>query len=106
MPPALISHASMPGSASNEPREVAADAFRLGTRIQKEKGEAAVCPTDDEVSVPRSKRDSDNQKKRSLDYVWRSGVAGGLAGCAVCIFNPVDTTLVTSHARPDHDDSD
>lgn len=25
-----------------------------------------------------------DQQKQSLDYVMRSGVAGGLAGCAVC----------------------
>lgn len=96
MPPALISHASMPGSASNEPREVAADAFRLGARIPKEKGEVTVCPTDDEAAVPRPKKDSDSQKKRSLDYVWRSGVAGGLAGCAVCLFD--SSTFHRSHS--------
>lgn len=38
--------------------------------------DAAVCPTDDEAITPRN-------RTRSWDYVWRSGVAGGLAGCAV-----------------------
>ncbi|KAK3339308.1 mitochondrial carrier domain-containing protein [Neurospora tetraspora] len=103
MPPALISHASMPGSASNEPREVAADAFRLGARIQKEKGEAAVCPTDDEASVPRSKKDSGSQKKRSLDYLWRSGVAGGLAGCAAkTVVAPLDRVKILFQAHNPH----
>lgn len=106
MPPALISHASMPGSASNEPREVTADAFLLGAKMQKEKGEAAICPTDDEASVPRSKKHSSSQKKQSLDYLWRSGVAGGLAGCAVSISNFISTTLVASRARFDCDGRD
>lgn len=104
MPPALINHASMPGSTSNEPREVAVDAFRLGARIQKEKGDAAVCPTDAEASVPLSKKDSGSlQKKRSLDYVWRSGVAGGLAGCAAkTVVAPLDRVKILFQARNPH----
>jgi hypothetical protein len=35
---------------------------------------------DDEDVVPRNARSVD---RRSFDFVWRSGVAGGLAGCAV-----------------------
>lgn len=35
-----------------------------------------VCPTDDEAVTPK-------RKTQSLDYVWRSGVAGGFAGSAV-----------------------
>ncbi|KAL3965412.1 hypothetical protein ACCO45_002416 [Purpureocillium lilacinum] len=38
----------------------------------------AVCPTDDETLTPRKK------DTRTWNYVWRSGVAGGMAGCAVC----------------------
>lgn len=38
----------------------------------------AVCPTDDEAVVPRKKVD-----KQSFDYLWRTGTAGGVAGCAV-----------------------
>lgn len=36
-----------------------------------------MCPTDDEAVVPRK------VDKQSLDYLWRSGTAGGVAGCAV-----------------------
>lgn len=32
---------------------------------------------------PRAADDALRQKKRSFDYLWRSGVAGGFAGCAV-----------------------
>lgn len=37
----------------------------------------AVCPTDGEAAV------TPKRKTQSLDYVWRSGVAGGFAGSAV-----------------------
>jgi hypothetical protein len=36
--------------------------------------------SDEEDVVPRAGQYVD---KRSFDYVWRSGVAGGVAGCAV-----------------------
>lgn len=36
-----------------------------------------MCPTDDDETVAVRKQ------TRTFDYVWRSGVAGGLAGCAV-----------------------
>lgn len=45
-----------------------------------EKRDPAVCPTGDEALTPR-------KDTRSLSYAWRSGVAGGLAGCAVSIFS-------------------
>lgn len=40
-----------------------------------------LCPTDDDDTIALRK------KTRSFDYLWRSGVAGGLAGCAVCILS-------------------
>lgn len=45
---------------------------------RKDRGNAAVRPTDDAAVVSRKKVD-----KQSWDYIWRSGTAGGLAGCAV-----------------------
>ena len=33
---------------------------------------------------PRKVEGQENVDKKSLDYVLRSGLAGGLAGCAVC----------------------
>jgi hypothetical protein len=78
MPSALMSdHGSMPGVLpSHQPRE-AVDVRRTPVAPRKE---PAICPTDDEAQVPRKA----SKDKRSFDYVWRSGVAGGLAGCAVC----------------------
>jgi solute carrier family 25 protein 16 len=44
--------------------------------------EPKICPTDDEAIVP--KRDPKRKlNKQSWEYVIKSGVAGGLAGCAV-----------------------
>lgn len=51
------------------------DSDRPGRRLRE--GNVAVCPTDDEAVVPRK------VDKQSLDYLWRSGTAGGVAGCAV-----------------------
>lgn len=77
MPPALMSYASMPGvSPSQHPRE-ATDVPRTPVASRKD---PPVCPTDDEARIPRKVV----KDKRSFDYLWRSGVAGGMAGCAVC----------------------
>jgi solute carrier family 25 protein 16 len=45
-----------------------------------------ICPTDDEAIVPRAALN-----KQSWEYVIKSGVAGGLAGCAVR-FSLLNTT--------------
>jgi solute carrier family 25 protein 16 len=39
-----------------------------------------LCPTDDDAIVPDTKPKLD---KQSVEYVVKSGIAGGLAGCAV-----------------------
>ena len=62
----------MPALPHHESRK---DSDRPGRRLRE--GNVAVCPTDDEAVVPRK------VDKQSLDYLWRSGTAGGVAGCAV-----------------------
>ena len=78
MPSALlVSHnASMSGMSPHEPRKVARDAVHPA-RFHHE---PAVSPADSGAAVPRKKG---KHEKRSFDYIWRSGVAGGVAGCAV-----------------------
>jgi len=49
----------------------------------REKGQPAICPTDDDTIAPRRAGNQKKVDKRSLDYVLRSGLAGGMAGCAV-----------------------
>lgn len=46
------------------------------------KADPAICPTDAENKVMPSARTF------SWDYAWRSGVAGGVAGCAVSQISP------------------
>lgn len=53
------------------------------------KGDPAICPTDQEAVVPAGARfgegrNSKKMDKQSWDYIIRSGIAGGVAGCAVC----------------------
>lgn len=70
MPSALLNNVSPPIMLTDKPRVME------GVRRK----EVAVCPTDDDAIAPRTKK----PHKQSLDYIWRTGVAGGLAGCAVC----------------------
>lgn len=66
----------MPALPHHESRK---DSDRPGRRLRE--GNVAVCPTDDEAVVPRK------VDKQSLDYLWRTGTAGGVAGCAVSTNN-------------------
>lgn len=89
------SHASMSeisGTQSHQSRQATAtadDALRIAGNAEADgHRDPAICPTDDEhgsVAVA-TKQPLD---KRSFDYLWRSGVAGGLAGCAVSSLPPL-----------------
>ena len=52
------------------------------TRVQG-KDESNISPSR-RLMGPRKVEGQENVDKKSLDYVLRSGLAGGLAGCAVC----------------------
>jgi solute carrier family 25 protein 16 len=66
----------------SEQSRPAGDALRVdGVVVESKRSnrqDPALCPTDGEAVVPRKKLE-----KQSFDYLWRSAVAGGLAGCAV-----------------------
>ncbi len=49
--------------------------------VALEKKRIALCPTDNEDSILEKKK----PHKQSFEYIWRTGVAGGLAGSAVCL---------------------
>jgi solute carrier family 25 (mitochondrial carrier protein), member 16 len=61
---------------------------------KKRRSNPALCPTDENAIAPKRKA----PEKRSLDYVWRSGLAGGLAGCAVRQNTFTDVKYRLTHA--------
>lgn len=42
---------------------------------------AGICPTDSDALVPR--KETHKVDKQSTEYIIKTGIAGGLAGCAV-----------------------
>lgn len=52
------------------------DALSRAKKETHREKEAAVYTSNDEAVAPK-------RKTQSFDYVWRSAVAGGMAGCAV-----------------------
>ena len=65
-------------------------------RIRKE---PAICPTDDDAIVPPRPQNRHPQAKldkKSWEYIIKSGVAGGLAGCAVCHYPSPELKGVTA----------
>ncbi|KAK4166752.1 putative mitochondrial carrier protein LEU5 [Cladorrhinum sp. PSN259] len=98
MPPALMSHAPLSGVPSPKIHRETGDATMSQHEVVKKARDAAVCPTDDE-QVPRNPA----KNKRSVDYVWRSGVAGGLAGCAAkTIVAPLDRVKILFQSHNPH----
>ena len=73
MPAALVDHAST--SDVRGAREMD------GGRGSEFYDEETDLPSDGQVVAELSSMPN----KQSLDYIWRSGLAGGLAGCAVCL---------------------
>jgi solute carrier family 25 protein 16 len=61
--------------SDNKPRE-------MDLREVARRRELAICPTDDDAITPEKKQPD----KQSFDYIWRTGLAGGLAGSAVRCF--------------------
>ncbi|KAK3390928.1 mitochondrial carrier domain-containing protein [Podospora didyma] len=101
MPQALMSHAPMPPVSPHQSREVAdAPVGAQKPRGSAKETEPALCPTD-EASVPRGQ--AQQQNKQSFDYVWRSGVAGGLAGCAAkTVVAPLDRVKILFQSHNPH----
>ncbi|KAI9876391.1 MAG: hypothetical protein M1830_006628 [Pleopsidium flavum] len=93
MPPTLANDASAFQSAQSPEMEVTIPS------TGQEKGQPAICPTDNDTITPRPAAGSKKVDKRSLDYVLRSGLAGGMAGCAAkTIVGPLDRVKILFQA--------
>jgi solute carrier family 25 protein 16 len=87
MPSAFLNNASPP-KLKDKPREMDTSAEAREAR----KRDLTICPTDDEAVIPK-------KKKQSLDYVWRTGLAGGLAGSAAkTVVAPLDRVKILFQA--------
>ncbi|PWI68388.1 hypothetical protein PCL_02157 [Purpureocillium lilacinum] len=92
---ALVEHApSMSDIARDQVKQVR---HQVGAVVAPAAGtgrkDPAVCPTDDETLTPRKK------DTRTWNYVWRSGVAGGMAGCAAkTLVAPLDRVKILFQA--------
>lgn len=88
MPSVLINNVPPSAILQDRPREM--DAER-----RKDRKEPALCPTDDEAIAPKSKK----HHRQSVGYVWRSGLAGGLAGSAAkTLVAPLDRVKILFQA--------
>lgn len=88
---ALADDASMSALSQDSPRK--SSDGPVG-RLRKE-NVAIYLTDDDEEVVPRKQVD-----KQSLDYLWRSGTAGGLAGCAAkSVVAPLDRVKILFQTR-------
>ncbi len=94
---ALASHASMSGISQHQSRETSeSGSDGVPTYPAKRNRDLVVCPTDDEAVVPRKK----DLNRQSFDYLWRSGVAGGVAGCVVSgLFHVPGTMFLSARGR-------
>ena len=73
MPAAIINNASTRAALGNNKSREMEEANLDGKKL-------AICATDDDAITHKPKK----PHKQSFDYIWRSAVAGGLAGSAVC----------------------
>ncbi|KIW06900.1 uncharacterized protein PV09_02570 [Verruconis gallopava] len=74
--------------------------FAPSVAVGRARRDPAICPTDDDTIVPRKRTGThmSSQKtsnKKSWEYIIKSGVAGGLAGCAAkSVVAPLDRVKI------------
>lgn len=91
MPAVLLNNASPTAMPKDKPREMDLPAHSSSSRQ-----DPAICPTDDEVISSRGKK----PHKQSFDYIWRTGLAGGMAGSAAkTLVAPLDRVKILFQAN-------
>ncbi|KAI9679316.1 MAG: hypothetical protein M1817_005336 [Caeruleum heppii] len=66
--------------------------------LARQRPDPALCPTDQDTIPPR-RQQKKKIDKQSLDYVLRTGLAGGLAGCAAkTVVGPLDRVKILFQA--------
>lgn len=71
-----------PDTPQHSPKMTSAPIAAPMGRYQRE---PAICPTDEGSVVPKKHPEKRKLDKRSWEYIVKSGIAGGFAGCAVSI---------------------
>ena len=84
MPTAAADHAPLPAQSSQSRKmEAGRSTAASPERQQQQQQHPKICDTDDSTVTPQPSGGRRKVEKQSMEYVLRSGLAGGLAGCAV-----------------------
>ncbi|KZF23176.1 mitochondrial carrier [Xylona heveae TC161] len=93
MPPTLADYGSS-SPPKDGPREMST--FKT---VRRNKDDPATCSTDEDSIPTKGAQEGRKSDKRSLDYAMRSGLAGGLAGCAAkTVVGPLDRVKILFQA--------
>lgn len=71
---------TLPDAPQHSPKMTTAPMAAPARRLRRE---PAICPTDDDSIVPKKHPERQKLNKSSREYIIKTGVAGGFAGCAV-----------------------
>ncbi|KAF1817182.1 mitochondrial carrier [Eremomyces bilateralis CBS 781.70] len=93
---------NMPSSASQQATTASSSSISPGLQRsdrRSPRNEPGICPTDDDAIVPKGTATEKRKNKQSWDYVVKSGIAGGIAGCAAkTLVGPLDRVKILFQA--------
>jgi len=93
---------SIPGGHASSPNSEDNNTNPMTSALISPRREPAICPTDDDAILPRRKKEEAQKRKvdkRSTEYIVKSGMAGGLAGCAAkTVVGPLDRVKILFQA--------
>ncbi|KAK5017556.1 coenzyme A transporter [Cryomyces antarcticus] len=86
-------------SSTSQPAQEMTVAIQDAADDRRPAREPAICPTDDDSLTPLRERPRREINRQSWEYVVRSGLAGGLAGCAAkTVVGPLDRVKILFQA--------